>query len=887
MYLEDFEIDSVGSFWDKADLPENLVRTVKHTEAVSELTKALMRTEPAKPILIAGETGVGKSTLIHLVAEKLHLARWQTVKLAASDLIAGQRYVGDIEQNVKKVAEWFKQNEQSLWLAPRFQEFLFMGSYDSKPAGVLEQLTPYLEKRLIHLVAEIDSRYLEKLMQARPRLRDIFEVITVEASSQDFTMQLASDWIANDSHPWLWQDREAAFVQEAYSLAHQYLPHGQNPGIVLNLLKATKQRVKVSDQQTRITTQTIIEALSKSTGMPRVILDDQEPLDVNELKEHFARKVVGQQEAVRQITERIAMIKAGLVDPSKPSGVFLFVGPTGTGKTEIAKTLAAYLFGSEERMIRLDMSEFQTADSMYRLLGDGQDMSDQFALVNHIRKKPFSVILLDEFEKAHQNIWDLFLQVFDDGRLTDQQGKIADFRHAIIIMTSNVGSSLPTSQAVGFKPASNQYSEEQVLKSLQGTFRPEFLNRIDRIVAFNPLTKSVVRKILRAELRKVLKRRGLRQKRWSIEWEDSAIDFLMEKGYSATLGARPMKRAIEQYLLAPLALTIVQHQYPRGDQFLFISRKGNALYADFIDPDEPEVSWEVRKQKISKAEKLKEQLTLNQIILSPQGNLAEFKKLDQLWEALETAVAECGMEEDREELMQTLAEPGFWERADRFPFLTDLEMIDRFREAMDSARSWRDRLQPDEKERLSYPSELIGRLADRIRLLQLSLQAYLDDVPQQAVMRIDLTHNQAGSPQVQQHFKHLLDMYQYWAKNRSIPFERFAESKAGTQQEILVFRGLAAWPLIAPEAGLHVWEYQEGKKKIKSALRVDVLPILPEHARYEDYPDWNSLFYQREASPQITRKYKLTAQKEVVDQVRSWRSSNWEAVFKGNFDLIE
>ena len=403
MSYEYFDIDNTGSVWSSADLPENLVRTPQHVEAVNEIAKPILQqSKTAKPVLIAGDTGVGKTVLIQLISEKLHLARWKVVKVSASDLIAGQRYVGDIENNVKNVAEYFKDNNESLWVAPAFHEFLFMGSYDAKPSGVLEQLLPYLEKRNLHFIAEIDSRYLEKLLQARPKVRDICEIIRIEPSGRDFTHKLAEQWVAQDSRPALWEKRGKDFIAETYSLAHQYLNHGQNPGMVINLLKATKQQVNIRDREARITIHTVIEALSKSTGMPHVILDDRERLDIEVLHAHFSKRVVGQQEAVRQIVERIAMIKAGLADPSRPAGVFLFVGPTGTGKTEIAKTLASYLFSSEESMIRLDMSEFQTGDSLYRLLGDGREMSDQFALVNHIRKKPFSVVLLDEFEKAHR-----------------------------------------------------------------------------------------------------------------------------------------------------------------------------------------------------------------------------------------------------------------------------------------------------------------------------------------------------------------------------------------------------------------------------------------------------------------------------------------------------
>jgi ATP-dependent Clp protease ATP-binding subunit ClpC len=208
--------------------------------------------------------------------------------------------------------------------------------------------------------------------------------------------------------------------------------------------------------------------------------------------------VLGQPEAVDCLVERLAMIKAGLTNPSRPLGVFLFVGPTGTGKTEIAKALAEYLFGSVGRMIRIDMSELQTPESLDRLLGNRGDGHGATSLVQEIRKQPFSVVLLDEFEKADPSIWDLFLQLFDDGRLTDRLGDTADFRHSIIIMTSNLGAA--RSASIGFSRAAMTLSPNVIQRVLEETFRPEFLNRIDRIVTFQALGPAVMRELLNKEL---------------------------------------------------------------------------------------------------------------------------------------------------------------------------------------------------------------------------------------------------------------------------------------------------------------------------------------------------------------------------------------------------
>ena len=248
------------------------------------------------------------------------------------------------------------------------------------------------------------------------------------------------------------------------------------------------------------------------------------------MRSYFSARVIGQDEAVDAIVDRIAMLKAGLNDPGKPIGVFLFAGPTGTGKTELAKTLAEFLFGSQDRMIRLDMSEFQTPESTAKILGSGDTANPTDSLITLVRKQPFSVVLLDEFEKAHANVWDLFLQVFDDGRLTDQLGQVADFRHCIIILTSNLGATGHRSSGLGFSPGADAYSADQVLRTVGQTFRPEFQNRLDKVIVFRPLSRELMRDILKKELSRVLDRRGFKDREWAVEWEASALEFLLEQG---------------------------------------------------------------------------------------------------------------------------------------------------------------------------------------------------------------------------------------------------------------------------------------------------------------------------------------------------------------------
>jgi ATP-dependent Clp protease ATP-binding subunit ClpC len=270
----------------------------------------------------------------------------------------------------------------------------------------------------------------------------------------------------------------------------------------------------------------VLETLSQFSGLPVSILDTKGQLDLKSIRDFFTARVIGQDEAVEAMIARIAMLKAGLNDPNKPIGVFLFAGPTGTGKTELAKAVSEFLFGSVERMIRLDMSEFQTHEAISKILGQSSASAiEADSLISRVRKQPFSVVLLDEFEKSHSNIWDLFLQAFDEGRLTDAMGQVADLRHCLIILTSNLGATAHRSIGLGFAPQADEFSNDQVLRAISLTYRPEFRNRLDKIIVFQPLTRDLMRGILKKELAALLERRGLKDRAWAIEWESSALEF--------------------------------------------------------------------------------------------------------------------------------------------------------------------------------------------------------------------------------------------------------------------------------------------------------------------------------------------------------------------------
>ena len=349
-----------------------------------------------------------------------------------------------LEARVQEIVDRLSQRP-IVWVFPNFEEALWSGQHMQSPRGVLDALLPHVEAGDVVVVGEIDPTAYELVLQHRPRIARLFEVVRVEPATGASAIEIARDWAAHNE-----LDVDDETLAEALDLATHYLPAAASPGNVLRVLELVRDRI-ARGVASAIDPETVIATLSDATGLPLHVLDPRAPLSLERVRAYFGARVLGQPEAVECLVDRIALVKAGLTDPTRPLGVFLFVGPTGTGKTEIAKAFSAFVFGSEDRLVRLDMSEYQTPESLDRLLGDANTPQQQAApLIAQVRKQPFSVLLLDEFEKAHPQIWDIFLQVFDDGRLTDRNGRTVDLRHCVIILTSNLGSAIPTGPGVGF-----------------------------------------------------------------------------------------------------------------------------------------------------------------------------------------------------------------------------------------------------------------------------------------------------------------------------------------------------------------------------------------------------------------------------------------------------
>jgi ATP-dependent Clp protease ATP-binding subunit ClpB len=336
-----------------------------------------------------------------------------------------------------------------------------------------------------------------------------------------------------------------------------------------------------------VTHDDIAEVVAKWTGVPVTKMLQSEREKLLKLEDELHHRVVGQEEAIQAISDAVRRSRAGLQDPKKPIGSFLFLGTTGVGKTELAKALAEYLFDDENAMTRIDMSEYQERHSVSRLVGAppgyvGYDEGGQ--LTEAVRRKPYSVVLLDEIEKAHPDTFNILLQVLDEGRLTDNKGRLADFKNTIIIMTSNMGSAIIQEKFENLKggvEAATEAAKTEVLGLLKQTVRPEFINRIDEIVMFTPLSSDNIKEIVGLQLKSVIKM--LAQQHITMDATPEAIAYLSDKGYDPTFGARPVKRVIQKDVLNELSKQILSGKVKTDSIILLDSFNGQLVFRNQSD----------------------------------------------------------------------------------------------------------------------------------------------------------------------------------------------------------------------------------------------------------------------------------------------------------------
>src|SRR5579884_404600 len=608
-------LERLGRDLTKQASQKQLTPLVGREKELRQLIQTLMLKDRNNPILI-GESGVGKTTIIGGLAQRIvdgrvppELRGKRLIELSASSLVAGTKYRGEFEERLLKVLEEAEGSGNIILFIDEMHLLIGTGraadgSIDA--AGILKPALAGGRLRCIGATTPQEYRTIEKDAAMERRLRPI----NIDEPSTDEALAILTgmrDLYEDHHHVHITSEA----LQAAVQLSVQYLPNLRLPDKACSVLDeaCSQARVFLAEDEAQdededveppvITAPLIAEVISHRTGIPVRAPGREERDRLLNLEVLLKRRVIGQDEAIARVTQAIQVARAGLKPRNRPAGVFLFLGPTGVGKTELARALAAEVFGSDEHLIRVDMSEYMEKHAVSRMIGAppgyiGYDQEGQ--LTGKLRRRPHCVVLLDEVEKAHPEVFDLFLQVFDAGRLTDAQGHTVDAQHAIWIMTSNVGTdmlgrSVPSGFRATIKGTAEEMQRERLLERLRQTFRPEFLNRVDEVVIFHPLSEEQARAITRLQLQELAKR--LLEQGLTLEADDSAVDLLCKEGFSATQGARPLRRVIEKMLTVPLSLRILLANIPEHGVVVVSAEEGKLTF-DIREPEPVEIEEDIK-----------------------------------------------------------------------------------------------------------------------------------------------------------------------------------------------------------------------------------------------------------------------------------------------------
>jgi len=619
---------------------EKLDPVIGRNKEIERVIQILSRRTKNNPVLL-GEPGVGKTAIVEGLAHRIvagnvpkTLKDKRVLTLDIGSLVAGTKYRGEFEERLKKVIDEIKTAGNCMLFIDEMHTIVGAGAAEGA-VDAASILKPSLARGELQCIGATTADDYRKHVERDPALERRFQPITVDEPSIDETVEILQGIKSRyEEHHGLIISHEA--VTAASALAARYIPDRFLPDKAIDLVDEAASRVKLRHLSTpaglkeaeqaletlrgdkeaaiaaqqyehaaelrdrelklaakieegwqeeqpverpEVTEEDIAEVVSMWTGIPVTRLAKDETARLLQMETVLHQHIIGQDEAITIISKAVRRARAGLKDPRRPIGSFIFLGPTGVGKTELVRVLSEFLFGSRDALVRLDMSEFMEKHTVARLVGAppgyiGYEEGGQ--LTEAVRRKSYSAILLDEIEKAHPDVFNILLQIFDDGHLTDAKGRRVDFRNTIIAMTSNIGAELiKRDTTLGFatkteeaKSQEQAYErmKEKVLGEVKKFFRPEFLNRIDGVIVFHALTKEHIRQIVDLMLREVWKE--LAEKTVKLEVTDAAKNLLGEKGYDPIFGARPLRRTIQDMVEDPLSDAFLRGDFQAGDTVL-------------------------------------------------------------------------------------------------------------------------------------------------------------------------------------------------------------------------------------------------------------------------------------------------------------------------------
>lgn len=786
--------------WIEQDLTGGMVEgrfpPAFEVEETVQQVEEILHSGSRSPVIV-GMAGVGKTAVIHELLRRA--ANGQ-----GAPVLASQRVV---QISIRSIVSRFKEGEATAFAQRLFdtllkeplivyiRDFHMAFGVDWEPV-----LYRYLCRSSLPLLGEGNRMEVERMLEYSSELAEYIVPVPLEEPRLDRVRQIVTQWCSRESRPF-----EPAAQRISIELTSRFLGHLPFPRKALELLGQTRDLLRSEPEELPVTSRDVVRRFSRVCRVPLELVDPEVPLDLAAMRRFVAERLLGQEEAVDAVVRMVALIKAGLSDLKRPFGVFLFVGPTGVGKTHTAQLLAEYLFGDRHRLIRVNMADYSGEEGHTQLFGHPQGHNADVrrgVLTNRLRGHPFGVLLLDEFEKAHAKVHDGFLQLFDEGRFLNGAGETVAVTSLIVIATSNCGAEVYREPGLGFRSAADaQVLDAELDRRLYRTFRFELLNRFDRVVHFHPLDRANIRAIARRELDELIHRDGVLARNLKVDFDAEVLEWLAAHGYHPHYGARFLRRVIERQISGSLADAVVLQQPPPGSR-VSVGVRGDRVHVRVFPVAE---------------EKAPVALPGGTVKLDREALLQEAAAWLERWAPL--ALEHENRREMASQLLTQTHREGFWDRPDEAQaLLKRYASVDAMLQTGERLLIPVRRLQ-NEPQRL--PLEELARLVEEgARNYRRWLDLGTGEGPDGLWLLIGPGDALHLFPEF---IRSIVGMYQSWAQRKGLELSVVAEEERAGElvRVVLSVTGPGVLALLEQEQGRHRRRGVDGKLE---RLNVEVLP---------------------------------------------------------------